>query len=113
MDPWPGAAVRPTLETMRPRATALRPADFAAAAEVLKALAHPTRAMVVMAVADGERCVCELAERAGCDMSTMSNHLTVLRHAGVVQSQRRGSQVFYSLARPCVLELLRCLVDRR
>jgi ArsR family transcriptional regulator len=89
------------------------PADFAAAAEVFKALAHATRAMVVAVLGRGERCVCELAEQAGCDMSTMSNHLTVLRHAGVVQSERRGSQVFYRLARPCVLDLLRCLGDCR
>ena len=97
----------------RPTATRLRPADFVAVAEVLKALAHATRAMVVVALEPGERCVCELAELADCDMSTMSNHLTVLRHAGVVQSERRGSQVFYRLARPCVLELLRCLGERK
>lgn len=99
--------------TRRPTATRPRPAEFAAAAEVLKALAHATRAMVVVALEDGERCVCDLAELAGCDMSTMSNHLAVLRHAGVVRSQRRGSQVFYALAKPCVLQLLRCLVDDR
>lgn len=85
------------------------PADFVAAAEVLKALAHATRAMVAVVLGQGERCVAELAELAGCDMSTMSNHLTVLRHAGVVRSERRGSQVFYQLARPCVLDMLRCL----
>lgn len=95
--------------TSRQAAARPKPADFTAAAEVLKALAHATRAMVVVALEPGERCVCDLAELAGCDMSTMSNHLTVLRHAGVVQSERRGSQVFYRLARPCVLEMLRCL----
>jgi len=99
--------------TPRPTATRPSPAEFTAAAEVLKALAHATRAMVVVALADGERCVADLAELADCDMSTMSNHLTVLRHAGVVGSERRGSQVFYALAKPCVLDLLRCLVDRR
>ena len=85
------------------------PADFVAAAGMFKALAHTTRVMVVAALEHGERCVCDLAELAGCDMSTMSSHLTVMRHAGLVQSERRGSQVFYRLARPCVLQMLRCL----
>ncbi|GAB4143290.1 MAG: hypothetical protein Fur0037_10830 [Planctomycetota bacterium] len=85
---------------------------MAEAAEVFKALAHPTRVRAVASLERGERCVCDLAELAGCDMSTMSNHLTVLRHAGIVSSKRRGSQVFYSLARPCVLEFVRCLVGR-
>ncbi|MBM4062633.1 MAG: winged helix-turn-helix transcriptional regulator [Planctomycetes bacterium] len=99
--------------TPRPTATRPSPAEFTAAAEVLKALAHATRAMVVVALADGERCVADLAELADCDMSTMSNHLTVLRHAGVVGSERRGSQVFYRLTRPCVLDMLNCLTGGR
>lgn len=95
---------------MTPRAAPEpKPADFVSAAQVFKALAHPTRVLVVAALERGERCVCDLAELADCDMSTMSNHLTVLRHAGVVECERRGSQVFYRLVRPCVLQMLRCL----
>lgn len=85
------------------------PSTFRAPAEVFKALGHPTRVMVVVALGKGERCVCELTELAGCDMSTMSNHLAVLKSAGVVSAERRASQVFYRVARPCVLDLLRCL----
>jgi ArsR family transcriptional regulator len=65
--------------------------------------------MVVATIGSGERCVQELTDRAGCDMSTMSNHLTVLKHAGVVAGERRGSQVFYRVARACVLDFVRCL----
>lgn len=83
--------------------------SFGAAAEVFKALGHPTRVMAVSAIGRKERCVQELTELAGCDISTMSNHLAVLRAAGVLTSERRGSQVFYSVARPCVLDFLRCL----
>lgn len=67
--------------------------------------------MAVAAIGSGERCVQELTDRAGCDMSTMSNHLSVLKQAGVVSCERRGSQVFYRVTRACVLEFVRCLVD--
>lgn len=86
-----------------------RPSTYVASASVFRALGHPTRVMVVAAIGGGERCVQELTDRAGCDMSTMSNHLTVLKHAGVVTCERRGSQVFYRVARPCVLDFVRCL----
>jgi ArsR family transcriptional regulator len=88
------------------------PATIAAAAEVFKALGHPTRVRVVAALAKGERCVCELTELAGCDMSTMSNHLAVLRTAGVLAAERRASQVFYRVEMPCVLDFVRCLARR-
>jgi ArsR family transcriptional regulator len=83
--------------------------DHRRTALVFKALGHPTRTLVVTELRDGERSVQELAERAGCDISTMSAHLAVLRHAGVLESHKRGAQVFHSVARPCVLQFLDCL----
>jgi len=41
-------------------------------------------------------------------MSTVSKHLTVLRNAGIVQDQKRGLQVFYSLRCPCVVDFFEC-----
>lgn len=82
---------------------------FGPTAEVFKALGHPTRVMAVAAIGRKERCVQELTELAGCDMSTMSNHLAVLKSAGVLAAERRASQVFYRVARPCVLDFVRCL----
>jgi ArsR family transcriptional regulator len=78
-------------------------------AAVFKALGHPSRLLVVEALAEGERPVAELAALVGADMSTVSNHLAVLRHAGVVAPDRRGAQVFYRLARPCFRKVLGCL----
>jgi ArsR family transcriptional regulator len=45
----------------------------------------------------------------GADISTVSKHLTVLRSAGIVQDEKRGSQVFYKLKMPCVLNFLSCV----
>ena len=72
-------------------------------AEILKALGHPSRLMMVDELSRGERCVCELTELVGADMSTVSRHLSVLREAGLVDSEKRGLKVFYRLACPCIL----------
>jgi ArsR family transcriptional regulator len=82
-----------------------------ARAEIFKALGHPARLAMVAALGKGECCVCKLQELVGSDMSTVSKHLTVLRSAGLVESEKRGKQVFYSLRLPCTLGFLEC-VDR-
>ncbi len=80
-----------------------------ARAEVLKAMAHPTRLLFVEALAAGERCVCELNELVDADVSTVSRHLSVLRAAGLVASDRRGQKVFYRLTVPCVVGFFDCI----
>lgn len=82
---------------------------YAARTRVLKALAHPTRLFLVDELAAGERCVCELTEGIGDDMSTVSKHLSLLRDAGVVSSERRGQQIYYRLRVPCVLDIFGCV----
>jgi len=84
-------------------------ARYEARAKVIKALAHATRLYIVDQIAEGERCVCELTEKIGADMSTVSKHLTVLKDAGVVCAEKRGLQVFYRLRVPCVLNLFGCI----
>ncbi len=84
-------------------------ARFGARAEVLKALAHPTRLLVVDELSRGERCVAELTELAGADMSTVSRHLAQLRNAGILQDERRGACIYYSLKCPCVLNFFTCI----
>ena len=55
-----------------------------ARAKVLKAMAHPSRLFIIEELAKGERCVCDLTEMVGADVSTISKHLSVLRQAGIV-----------------------------
>lgn len=78
-------------------------------AQVFKALGHPARLQMVMAVTDGEQCVCELTELVGLDMSTISKHLSVLTAAGVLVSEKRANKVFYRLRTPCVTKVFACL----
>jgi ArsR family transcriptional regulator len=84
-------------------------ARFADRAEILKALAHPTRLLIVDELSRGERCVAELTELAGVDMSTVSRHLAQLRGAGILQDERRGACIYYSLKCPCVLSFFTCI----
>lgn len=78
-------------------------------ANVFKALGHPSRLKMVESLCQGERCVCELQALVGSDMSTVSKHLAVLKEAGVVQDERRGTNIFYSLRMACVSSFLRCV----
>ena len=82
---------------------------FEARAKVLKAMGHATRLFIVHELGDGEKCVCELQEKIGADMSTVSKHLSVLREAGIVSSDKRRNQVFYTLRCPCVLQFFSCI----
>jgi len=80
-----------------------------ARAEIFKALAHPSRLFIVEELAKGERCVCTLADMVGADVSTVSRHLTVLRNAGIIVSEKRANRVFYRLRVPCVLHFFGCV----
>lgn len=78
-------------------------------ARVLKAMAHPTRLYIVEVLSEGERCVHELTEMVGADMSTVSKHLSVLKGVGIVGDDKRGSEVYYSLRMECVLGFFDCV----
>ena len=82
---------------------------YEARAKIIKALAHPSRLMVIDELRDGERCVCELTELIGADMSTVSKHLSLLKNAGIIKDKKKGTQVFYELKTPCILNFFSCV----
>lgn len=84
---------------------------YEARAKIIKALSHPTRLFVVDQLSRGERCVCELTEMIGADISTVSKHLSVLKQAGIVEDEKRGVQVWYKLRVPCILNFFGCVED--
>jgi DNA-binding transcriptional ArsR family regulator len=92
----------------------LRPAhEYRSGADVFKALGHPSRLLIVDVLTHGERCVADLTDLIGCDTSTVSNHLSVLRNAGIVTDERRGQQVFYRIAASCIKKVFGCLEELR
>jgi ArsR family transcriptional regulator len=86
-------------------------AQYKVKAQIIKALAHPTRLLIVDELAKGERCVCELTKLVGDDVSTVSKHLTVLKSGGIVVDEKRGQQVFYTLRVPCVMKFFDCVAS--
>ncbi len=67
------------------------------AEQIFKALADGSRLKVLMALEDGEMCVCQITALLGFAQSTVSRHMQVLQHAGLVMSEKRGMWVFYRL----------------
>ncbi len=87
-----------------------RRAKYEVRAKIIKALAHPTRLLIVDELAEhGERCVCELTEMIGSDMSTVSRHLSQLKNAGIVTDEKRGTAVYYRLRVPCLNGFFECV----
>jgi ArsR family transcriptional regulator len=80
-----------------------------ARAKIFKAMAHPSRVLIVEELTEGERCVCDLTEKIGADISTVSKHLSVMKNAGLVLDEKRANQVFYRLRVPCILKFFDCV----
>ena len=67
-------------------------------AELLKALAHPRRLEIIQLLRDQELCVSDIYEMLDLPQANISQHLMILRDAGVVITSRDGKQIFYKLA---------------
>ena len=79
-------------------------------ARILKALAHPSRLIMIETMSDGgEICVGDLVEMIGADQSTISKHLALLEAAGLIDYRKEGRRILYRLARPGVVDLLECV----
>lgn len=78
-------------------------------ARILKALAHPSRMFIVEKLSEKSHCVCELTEMIGADTSTVSKHLSVLKNAGIIEDEKRGTSVYYSLRCSCIMQFIGCI----
>jgi ArsR family transcriptional regulator, arsenate/arsenite/antimonite-responsive transcriptional repressor len=82
-------------------------------AQVFKALADPVRLRLVSLIGahqGGEACVCELTTAFNLTQPTISHHLKILREAGIIDSERRGTWVYYWLV-PAALERMAALLS--
>ncbi len=80
-------------------------------AEVMQALAHPTRLLIVEHLMERELSVGDLAERVEAERSNVSRHLAVLLKADVVENHKEGLHVVYRLKTPCVMGFMSCLTQ--
>ena len=81
-------------------------AAYESAGELLRALAAPIRVAIVAELSHGERCVHELVAQLGAAQPLVSQHLRVLRGAGVVRGARRGREIAYSLVDSHVADII-------
>ncbi|MCC7293318.1 MAG: winged helix-turn-helix transcriptional regulator [Phycisphaerales bacterium] len=82
---------------------------YDARARIAKALAHPSRLMILDALDRREICVCDLAQLVGADQSTVSKHLAILKQAGLVEDRKDGVMVYYTLKACCLQGFWDCL----
>lgn len=76
-------------------------------ADILKALAQPTRLKIVELLADGEHCVCEIYPAIAHEQSNTSRHLQMMLKSGILNQRKDGLKIYYSLRHPEVLEIVR------
>ncbi len=80
-------------------------------AEIFGLLADPTRLSIVTACMDQERAAGDIADTLGLSASLTSHHLRLLRSARILKSERRGKQVFYTMADACVHNVLNIMIE--
>ena len=75
-------------------------------ASLFKTLMHPARLEILEALRDGEHCVCHLEAAVGYRQAYISQQLSLLREAGLVQDRRDGWNNYYHVVQPRVFEVL-------
>jgi len=80
-------------------------------ATILKSLAHPSRLLIIEMLEESPRCVGELTEAIGADITTVSKHLSVMKRAGLVRDEKHGTYSEYSLVCDCVTHMIDCIEE--
>lgn len=77
--------------------------------KLLKALADETRMKIVQCLLDGERCACAIVPAIGKAQPTVSQHLKILEEAGILESQRKGINIWYKIRSDEAIQILNIL----
>lgn len=75
-------------------------------ADFFKTLAHPVRIKILHSLEQGERCVCEIIDELEIEQSNLSQHLSIMKKQGILDSHKEGQKVIYSIAYSSVLEVI-------
>jgi ArsR family transcriptional regulator, arsenate/arsenite/antimonite-responsive transcriptional repressor len=81
---------------------------FEMTAELFKAIGHPDRLAMLEKLAEKPWCVCDLASYLNLNKSVASKHLSLLHDIGLIEMEKKGTQVIYTLVVPCVIEMGKC-----
>ncbi len=75
-------------------------------ADILKALAQPTRLKIIEFLRDGERCVCEIFPAIGEEQSNTSRHLVLMLTSGILSRRKEGLKIYYAIKHPEILDIV-------
>ena len=79
------------------------------ASDGLHAIAHELRLSVLCRLTGGPMCVAELMKETGASQSNLSQHLALMRMAGIVEKEKRGQHVYYRITNPAFADLVLAL----
>jgi len=79
---------------------------FSAQSQIFKVLTHPTRIAILYILQDGEHCVCHMEAHLGLRQAYLSQQLSVLREAGLIEDRRDGWNIFYRVTDPQIYDVL-------
>lgn len=82
---------------------------YEARAKVARALAHPSRLLMLDLLRKGELCVGDLTDEVGADQSTVSKHLAILKDVGLVSVRKEGALSYYQLKCGCIDGFFSCM----
>ena len=75
-------------------------------ADVFKALADPTRLKILECVRDGEKCICEIIPYTGKSQPNVSQHLKILKNAGIVDERKDGTRIMIKISNEEVFDII-------
>lgn len=82
---------------------------YEARAKIAKAMAHPSRLLMLDLLQKEEMCVGDLTEQVGADQSTVSKHLAVLKNVGLVDVRKEGALSYYRVTCGCLDGFFSCM----
>lgn len=85
--------------------------DCEKVAEILKALGHPTRVKIIKYLSDGEKCVKEIWQELGIPQPTVSQHINILKSAGIISFRKEGVKTCYKIEDPRAVEVIKLLSE--
>jgi len=83
--------------------------QYEARAKIAKAMAHPSRLLMLDLLQNQELCVGELTEKVGADQSTVSKHLAILKEVGLVDARKEGALSYYRVTCGCLDGFFSCM----
>lgn len=100
------------MASTKSKSVSLSPAQCQDAADCLRILAHPQRLALVQRLLQASCTVNELADACDLPQAMTSGHLRLMQRCGLLKLDRQGRNIFYSIAEPCLVDLMRCIQHR-